>query len=53
MTRREASGIVMKYRVIWGSVIVMGPPRWIWSWKSGTTLPRLPRTLPNRTETKA
>ncbi len=29
-----------------------GPPRRICSWKIGTTLPRLPSTLPKRTETK-
>src|SRR5436190_20278417 len=32
-----------------GSVNVTGPPSRIWRRKVGTTLPRLPITLPNRT----
>ena len=39
----------MKYRVISGSVIVIGPPSAICFLKSGITLPRLPMTLPKRT----
>ena len=31
------------------SVTVTGPPFLTWSLKTGTTLPRLPRTFPNRT----
>ena len=44
-----ASGIVMKYRVIRGSVTVTGPPAAIWRRKIGTTEPDEPSTLPNRT----
>ncbi len=51
MTSWTASGIVMKYRVISGSVTVTGPPRSIWLRKIGTTLPDEPSTLPKRTET--
>ena len=42
-------GVVMKYRFISGWVIVTGPPRSICALNNGTTLPRLPRTLPNLT----
>ncbi len=42
----------MKKRVMRGSVTVIGPPRRIWSWKIGTTLPSEPSTLPNRTTVK-
>ena len=44
--------MLMKYRVICGSVTVTGPPRAICRRKVGITLPRLPRTLPNRTAQK-
>ena len=44
--------MVMKKRVMRGSVTVIGPPRRIWSWKIGTTLPSDPSTLPNRTTVK-
>jgi hypothetical protein len=43
--------MVMKKRVIAGSVIVSGSPFSSCSWKIGTTLPFEPSTLPNRTET--
>ncbi len=42
----------MKYRVASGCVTVTGPPSAICSVNSGTTLPLLPNTLPNRTATK-
>ena len=42
--------MVMKNRVMRGSVTVIGPPRRICSWKIGTTLPSDPRTLPKRTD---
>ena len=32
------------------SVTVTGPPAAIWRWNVGITLPRLPSTLPKRTE---
>ncbi len=44
-----ASGTVMKYRVMRGSVTVTGPPAAIWRRKIGTTEPEEPRTLPKRT----
>ena len=44
-----ASGIVMKYRLIRGSVTVTGPPAAIWRRKIGTTEPEEPSTLPKRT----
>ena len=50
MTSWTASGIVMKKRVISGSVTVTGPPSAIWRRKIGTTEPEEPSTLPNRTE---
>ena len=49
ITSCTASGIVMKYRVIRGSVTVTGPPAAIWRRKIGTTEPDDPSTLPNRT----
>ena len=49
-TRRTASSVLMKKRVIRVSVTVTGPPASIWRWKVGITLPRLPSTLPKRTE---
>src|SRR5690625_7900589 len=51
MASRDASGIVMKYRVILGSVTVIGPPSSIWRLNFGTTEPLLPSTLPNLTAT--
>ena len=42
----------MKYRCMSGCVMVTGPPALIWRRKVGTTLPRLPSTLPKRTLTK-
>ena len=39
----------MKNRFMSGCVIVTGPPRSICCLKNGTTLPRLPSTLPKRT----
>src|SRR5660397_274163 len=42
----------MKQRVISGCVTVTGPPSAIWRRNMGTTLPRLPSTLPKRTEQK-
>ncbi len=39
----------MKYRVMSSLVTVTGPPSRIWRRNVGTTLPRLPSTLPNRT----
>ena len=50
MMRETASAIDMKYRSTSGWVTVTGPPRAICFWNSGTTLPRLPRTFPNRTQ---
>jgi hypothetical protein len=44
--------MVMKKRVARGSVTVTGPPLAICSWKSGSTLPFEPRTLPKRTTAK-
>ena len=52
-TSCTASGIVMKKRVISGSVTVTGPPAAIWRWKIGTTEPEEPSTLPNRTAVNA
>lgn len=43
----------MKNRVISGWVTVTGPPQAICRSNSGTTLPLLPRTLPNRTATNS
>ena len=48
-TRRTASSVLMKKRVMRGSVTVTGPPAAIWRWNVGITLPRLPSTLPKRT----
>ena len=48
-TSWTASSTLMKYRVISGSVTVTGPPAAIWLRNVGTTDPRLPSTLPNRT----
>ncbi len=53
MTSWTASGIVMKKRVISGSVTVTGPPAAIWRRKIGTTEPEEPSTLPKRTAQKA
>ena len=53
MTSCTASGIVMKKRVISGSVTVTGPPAAIWRRKIGTTEPDEPSTLPNRTAVNA
>ena len=44
--------MLMKKRVMPGSVTVTGPPRSICREKVGTTLPWLPSTLPKRTEEK-
>ena len=49
-TSCTASSTLMKYRVMRGSVTVTGPPSAICRVKVGITLPRLPRTLPKRTE---
>ena len=49
ITSCTASGIVMKNRVIAGSVTVTGPPAAIWRRKIGTTEPEDPSTLPKRT----
>ena len=43
------SWTLMKNRVMRASVTVTGPPAAIWRMNVGTTLPRLPRTLPKRT----
>ncbi len=48
-TSCTASGMLMKKRVIRGSVTVTGPPSAIWRMKVGMTDPRLPSTLPKRT----
>ena len=53
MTSWTASGIVMKNRVISGSVTVTGPPAAIWRRKIGTTEPEEPSTLPKRTAQNA
>ena len=53
ITSWTASGMVMKNRVISGSVTVTGPPAAIWRRKIGTTEPDEPSTLPNRTAVKA
>ena len=53
ITSCTASGIVMKKRVISGSVTVTGPPAAIWRRKIGTTEPEEPSTLPNRTAVNA
>src|SRR6478672_681772 len=50
-TRDDASGIVMKNRVISGFVTVTGPPRSICLRKIGITEPDEPSTLPKRTAT--
>ena len=50
-TSDDASGMVMKKRVISGCVIVTGPPFSIWRLKIVITLPAEPRTLPKRTAT--
>ncbi len=52
ITRRHASGIVMKKRLISGCVTVTGPPLAICSLNRGITLPLLPSTFPNRVVTK-
>ena len=41
----------MKWRATSGSLTVTGPPSAIWRWKSGTTEPEEPITLPKRTVT--
>src|SRR5438132_2208013 len=48
-TSDAASRIVIMNRVISGWVMVTGPPSSIWRSNKGTTLPRLPTTLPKRT----
>ena len=53
ITSCTASGIVMKKRVMSGSVTVTGPPAAIWRRKIGTTEPEEPSTLPNRTAVNA
>ena len=53
MTSWTASGIVMKKRVMSGSVTVTGPPASIWRRKIGTTEPDELRTLPKRTDVYA
>ena len=50
MTSCTASLMVMKYRVTSGSVTVIGPPAAICAANAISTEPRLPSTLPNRTE---
>ena len=40
----------MKYRVTSGSVIVIGRPACTWAMRPGRNDPRLPITLPKRTE---
>ena len=52
MTRRDASGMVMKKRSMSGWVTVRGPPAAIWRWNTGMTLPFEPSTLPKRTAEK-
>ena len=52
ITRRQASGMVMKKRLMSGWVTVTGPPFAICSLKRGITLPLLPSTLPKRVVTK-
>lgn len=47
-TNCEASGIVIKYRIICLSVIVTGPPFAICLLNNGITEPALPKTLPKR-----
>jgi hypothetical protein len=49
ITRRDASGILIKYLVTSGWVTVTGPPFSICSINSGITDPLLPRTFPKRT----
>lgn len=51
ITSRQASGMVMKKRVMAGCVTVTGPPRSICSRKRGMTEPFDPRTLPKRVVT--
>ena len=51
ITRRQASGIVMKKRVMSGCVTVTGPPLAICSRKRGITEPFEPSTLPKRVVT--
>ena len=53
ITSCTASGIVMKKRVMSGSVTVTGPPASIWRRKIGTTEPEELRTLPKRTDVYA
>jgi len=53
ITSCTASGIVMKNRVMSGSVTVTGPPAAIWRRKIGTTDPEEPSTLPKRTAANA
>ena len=50
MTSCTASSTVMKNRVTSSSVTVTGPPRSTWAWKVVSTEPRLPSTLPKRTD---
>jgi hypothetical protein len=49
MTSWTASWTVMKYRVTFGWVTVIGPPAAIWALNAVSTEPRLPSTLPKRT----
>ncbi len=49
-TSCTASSTVMKNRVTSGCVTVKGPPSSICFWNALSTEPRLPSTLPNRTE---
>ena len=50
-TSETASGMVMKYRIMLGSVTVTGPPAAICLRNKGMTEPLLPSTLPNLTAT--
>ena len=52
-TRDTASGIVIKYRIIFLSVTVTGPPSSICFRNRGITLPLLPNTFPKRTATNS
>src|SRR3954470_9764617 len=51
-TRQAASGMVMKNLVTAGSVTVTGRPDRTWKSSDGRNEPRLPRTLPNRTDAR-
>ena len=50
-TRRQASGMSMKYLMMSLWVTVTGPPRFICSLKMGMTDPLEPSTLPKRVVT--